>query len=416
MSESDTTSSPNGRKVAKPLVTRAETLQFHGCTVVLRSYEGPEATELFCSCTPPEDLDEPEAQAEAIYRALLTVLLDLGGGFNSIIRETVFLRNMRVNLDSVREARRRVVSEIGEMSFGPSMTEIEQPPVDKHALLEVSIEAVIPIERQTRLEPVEVSPNCDCYECSRAQGLAIHSADMTRFYSGSLYGRGENVYQQTLAVFEGAEKALQEAGMQFSDVVRTWIYLPDMERDYADLNRGRREFFKGRNIAPPPASTGIGAGLAPDEHDLCLIVYAIKDRKGVSKSVMMTPTLNEAPHYGADFSRGMRVTESNKESLYVSGTASLNETGASVYYDDLEAQAERMLLNVEGLLKAQGAGFEDIVYATTYVKNIAHAKPLQEKLDEAGYVGFVNSMVLAPVCRPELLCETEAVAIVRKGG
>jgi hypothetical protein len=37
---------------------------------------------------------------------------------------------------------------------------------------------------------------------------------------------------------------------------------------------------------------------------------------------------------------------------------------------------------------------------------------LREKLHEAGFQGFPNALVAAQVCRPELLCEIEAVAIL----
>ena len=144
----------NGQKDARSLISRAETIQSHGCSVVLRSTDGPEARELFFSCQPPVELADAGMQAEAVYRAILTVLNEVGGDFNSIVRETVFHRNLLLSLDPVREARRRVVAESEELTFGPSMTEIEQPPLDRRACLEVSVEAVIPIETLTRFEPV----------------------------------------------------------------------------------------------------------------------------------------------------------------------------------------------------------------------------------------------------------------------
>jgi enamine deaminase RidA (YjgF/YER057c/UK114 family) len=127
---------------------------------------------------------------------------------------------------------------------------------------------------------------------------------------------------------------------------------------------------------------------------------------------MSTPTLNEAPVYGSDFARGMRVEEAGRSSLYISGTASLDETGATVHLGDVSKQADRMLINVAGLLEQQGAGFRDIVYAITYVKNAEDASTLREKFAASGYHGFPHVIVEAPVCRPELLCETEALAAI----
>ncbi len=41
-----------------------------------------------------------------------------------------------------------------------------------------------------------------------------------------------------------ASHALSDRGLSFHDVVRTWIYLRDIERDYSEFNQGRRQFFQ----------------------------------------------------------------------------------------------------------------------------------------------------------------------------
>jgi enamine deaminase RidA (YjgF/YER057c/UK114 family) len=98
----------------------------------------------------------------------------------------------------------------------------------------------------------------------------------------------------------------------------------------------------------------------------------------------------------------------------VSGTASIDEDGRTAHPDDFEAQADRMLVNVAALLEKQGANFGDVVSAITYLKNPADAGRLRKKLQEAGFEGFPNALVVAPICRPDLLCETEALAVLPK--
>jgi enamine deaminase RidA (YjgF/YER057c/UK114 family) len=212
-------------------------------------------------------------------------------------------------------------------------------------------------------------------------------------------------------MFQLAEDLLQQAGMEFGDVVRTWIYLREIDRDYAALNRARRAFFRARGIDPVPASTGIGGGPVSDAHDLCLGIYAVKARHPSARTVMTSPTLNEAMHYGADFVRGMRVVETNKIALHVSGTASIDEGGRTAHPGQFDAQADRMLVNIAALLRDQGASFRDVVSAITYLKNPADARCLRDKLHQAGFEGFPHALVVAPICRPELLCETEALAV-----
>ena len=239
---------------------------------------------------------------------------------------------------------------------------------------------------------------------------ARHLGEETRFYAGGLW-RGAGAYEQTLAMFGVAEDLLQQAGMEFRDVVRTWIHLREIDRDYGALNRARRAFFDARGIDPVPASTGIGGGPVSRARSLPGLVCRPGARPLV-RTVMTTPTLNEAPEYGADFARGMRVVEANRVALYVSGTASLDEAGRTAHPGDFEAQVDRMLVNVAALLEGEGATFGDVVSAVTYLKRPEDAQRLREKLQDAGFEGFPNVLVAAPVCRPELLCETEVLAVL----
>jgi enamine deaminase RidA (YjgF/YER057c/UK114 family) len=292
------------------------------------------------------------------------------------------------------------------------VTEIGQPPLNEQSRLEVMAQAIVPHDATLHAERIEASPTCGCAECVRAHGLRIRLAGETRFHAGALCGAGESAYDQTLAMFGAAEALLQQADMAFSDVVRTWIYLREMERDYADLNRARREFFEARGIEPVPASTGIGGGPVSDRHDLCLGLYAVKANHPPLRTVMTSPTLNEAPQYGADFVRGMKMAEANKVALHVSGTASIDEAGRTAHPGDFDAQAERMLVNIAALLEGQGARFGDIVSAISYLKRPEDAARLRASLRAAGFEGFPHALVVAPICRPDLLCETEALAVL----
>jgi enamine deaminase RidA (YjgF/YER057c/UK114 family) len=390
----------------------AETIETHGCSIVLRRVEGPEARELFLHCRPPADTADPRRQAAAIYRALLGVLEAEAGSFGSVVSEMVFLRNLRANVESVREARHRVLAEHGATTHRPATTEIEQPPLNERACLEVSVQAVLPKESPPQFDPIETRAPCSCAECARAHGLRVRIGEEIRFHAAALCGPGDNAYEQTLGMFGLAEALLRQAGMEFRDVVRTWIHLRDIDRDYEHLNRARREFFRTRSVDPVPASTGIGGGPVPDAHLLCLGVYAVKAGRPPVRTVMSSPTLNEAAQYGADFVRGMKVVETNKVALYVSGTASIDEYGRTAHPGDIDAQADRMLVNIAALLARQGAGFGDVASAITYLKHPADAGRLREKLRAAGFEGFPHALVAAPICRPDLLCETEALAVV----
>jgi len=399
------------RAAASPSLT-TETISSRGCSIVLRRLEGPLAREIFLHCQPPTDVVDPGRQATATYRAIQAVLEAEGRGFGFVVAETIFLRNLHANLAPVRAARRRVLATCDAAEHRPATLEIEQPPLDERACLEVSVQAVVPNGSPLRMEPVVGTPACGCSDCAGARGLQVQVGHERRFHAAGLCGAGGDAHEQTLGMFALAEDLLRQAGMEFRDVMRTWIYLRHMERDYGALNQARREFFAARGIEPVPASTGIGGGAPGDAHDLCLGIYAVKSGRPLLRTVMTSPTLNEASEYGADFVRGMRIEEANKAALHVSGTASIDEHGRSVHLGDVEAQADRMLVNIAALLERQGARYADVVHAITYLKHPADAARVRAKLRAAGFSGFPHAMVVAPICRPELLCETEALAVL----
>lgn len=393
------------------MIPPVEDIRSHGCVLTLRQFEGPEAAELFFSCRPPAGADS-RLQATAACTAILDVLQGKGATYADVVTETCFLRDLSTDLAALRDARQRVLIGAGELTQPPAIMEVVQPPLNSQHALEILVHAVVPFRAPVQKETHSAETACGCPECAELHASLVRIGSESRLCAGNILGAGATAFEQTTNMFELAESLLRHAGMAFSDVMRTWIYFPEMERDYAAFNKARRQFFESRCVDPVPASTGIGAGLIAPEHQLCLGIYAVKSDPPTQRTVMTTPTLNEAPEYGSDFSRGMRVQEANKVSLLVSGTASLDETGETVCVGDLEGQARRMLLNVEALLQAQGAGFSDVVSAITYVKYPQDAPKLQAIFQDAGYVGFPNVLVAAEVCRPELLCETELLAVL----
>ena len=400
-----------GVPLSNPRPRHTSTIEPHGCSIALRRVAGPAATELFLHCRPPVHVADPRGQAAAIYRAILDVCAAEGADVGAVVVENVFLRDAPASLAAVRDARRGLIA--GRCpQYSPATTEIEQPPLDPHAWLEVMVQAVLPHASHERRASIDSRSTCRCAQCASAQGHLLHIGDELRFHAAGLCGAGETAYEQTLAMFEHAERLLHQAGMAFGDVVRTWIHLRHMERDYPQFNRARREFFASHRIQPVPASTGIGGGLVSATHDLCLGLYAVKSRRPLVRSVMSAPTLNEAATYGADFARGMRVVEANKVALHVSGTASIDEHGRTVHAGDFDGQVGRMLRNVEALLGGQGAKFANVVSAVTFLKRPADAGRLRQQLREAGFGGFPHALVAAEICRPDLLCETEALAVL----
>jgi enamine deaminase RidA (YjgF/YER057c/UK114 family) len=132
--------------------------------------------------------------------------------------------------------------------------------------------------------------------------------------------------------------------------------------------------------------------------------------------------LNEAYCYDkpSAFSRGMRVELTNETMLFISGTASVDEHGASVHPGDFKGQCRRMFDNVTALLAAEGADWLDIARTTFYIADMrdydAFNEARCEYYDGIGLTPYPASTAIeARICRQDLLVEMEAIAILPKG-
>jgi len=140
------------------------------------------------------------------------------------------------------------------------------------------------------------------------------------------------------------------------------------------------------------------------------------ERKAISNSAV----LNEAFDYAkpSSFSRGIRLDLGNVTVLLISGTASIDEQGRSIHIGDFRAQTRRTFENIRGLLAAEGATWKDIVRTTCYLRDIERDYEAfneertrfyeEERLEPLP----ASTGIQAILCRPELLIEIEAIAVI----
>jgi len=101
--------------------------------------------------------------------------------------------------------------------------------------------------------------------------------------TASVGAEGQTLYPgdfraQCWRTYRNLTELLTSEGATWHDVVRTTCYLRDIERDYADFNAVRNEFFHALGLDPFPASTGIQARICRSdllvEIELLAYLYA----------------------------------------------------------------------------------------------------------------------------------------------
>lgn len=218
---------------------------------------------------------------------------------------------------------------------------------------------------------------------------------------------------QTRQVFERMESVLNQAGMDFLDVVRTWLYLDELLEWYGEFNQARTGFFEERGVFRNrvPASTGIGAS---NPHGAALVAgaLAVRPRRNVKISVIPSPLQCEATDYQSSFSRAMELEYPDRRLLTISGTASIAPGGESMYRDDMAAQIELTMRVVHAILASRGMTWRHTTRAIAYFQDMTTAPLLDEYCRKHGIVNFPVVNAHATVCRDDLLFEIELDAAV----
>ena len=373
-------------------------------------------TEFYCCVRPSQDEGDIEEQAQSIYRSLFQAMETHGVTPSDLITKKVFFSNVDRQFQKWTSIRDDVYGGLEDrVEDGPAVTFLHQPPCHPGRQCELQGYAIV----STGADPLVVRsleglPGL-------ASGKVVEYQGQRHIYVLNLTGNGApdnhlDFVGQAGQMFDRAEAGLAGEGATFRDVVRTWIYIADLERDYDAFNPVRTAFFNRHEVRRIPASTGIQVATFPWTRGCTMDLYALLADDSVGVEVMRSPSMNEAPSYGSSFSRGMTVRSGGRTVAYVSGTASIDTQGRVAHVGDIEGQVHRMLDNVESLLGAHGAGFNDVVTAITYLKQPDFLDAFHKVWDERGVPADIpNTVSIADVCRPDWLCEIEVIAVFPAG-
>jgi len=155
--------------------------------------------------------------------------------------------------------------------------------------------------------------------------------------------------------------------------------------------------------------------------ELSALILHVRGGPRIGKRAISAPdVLNEAHAYArpSSFSRGMRVALPGATLLYLSGTASIDENGATVHEGRFDAQCLRTYRNLTRLLEGEGADWRDVVRTSCYLRDIERDYAEFNRLRTwffalAGCDPLpASTAIQARLCRSDLLVEIEAIAVL----
>ncbi len=219
--------------------------------------------------------------------------------------------------------------------------------------------------------------------------------------------------EQTRHTLVTLEKLLVRAGMDMSNVVRTWFYNENILDWYDKFNAVRGNFFMEREIFKGllPASTGVG-GSNPHETALVAGTIAIQD-KGENVRVLEvdSPCQCPAPDYGSSFSRAVEITMPDHRAVLISGTASIDAGGKTVYVHDIHAQVAHTMEAMETLLESRSMNYSNITRASAYFKMAGDVPALDQYWKQREIPSLPVVIMQNDLCRDNLLFEIEVDAV-----
>lgn len=223
-------------------------------------------------------------------------------------------------------------------------------------------------------------------------------------------------YEQVTSAFRNLERGLKGVGMDFSNVVRTWLYGADILAWYSELNRARHDFFTAHGVYERyvPASTGIGWDSGTGAK-IVLGAFAVKAKEPAVIEVEALPSPLQCPalEYGSSFSRAAEVRTPSWRRVVVSGTASIEPNSHAVaHIGDVDAQVECTLRAVEAIYGSRGLSLSDVTGALVYLKDES-CRPAWERWLErhSEFPRTHTRAIVADVCRDEWLFEIESDAL-----
>ncbi|UCE99490.1 MAG: hypothetical protein JSV82_10105 [Planctomycetota bacterium] len=224
-----------------------------------------------------------------------------------------------------------------------------------------------------------------------------------------------NNIEQARAILEQAESILKKFGTDFFSVPRTWMWLGDILSWYDDFNEVRNKFFTERGLIGEgtrqslPASTGIG--LSPADAGKCAMDLAAVLEP--TDSIQYLPAVGKqqcALEYGSAFSRASKAITPAGTTVFVSGTASIDVTGATTNIGDATGQINTTIENVRAVLKDMNCRDEDVVQVVAYCKTVEVEKILNGLKSNLPWPWLT---AICDICRQDLLFEIEATATPR---
>lgn len=237
-------------------------------------------------------------------------------------------------------------------------------------------------------------------------GTKLTTDNNEEMYIVGLYSKEQTFVKEMDEVYNKIQLIAKENGFLINDIYRTYFYLRHLLKDYQDFNESRDAFFEKNQINSKsyPASTCIMGNSVFGESVISAFFFS-----KLKYDIMNTNKQCEAADYNKRFSRGVIIQDEKILRGYISGTASIDKNGKTLYINQIEKQIEHTIQCVIELLKNRQMSIEDIVCCNIYLKE-DNKSVLEHVFKKLKILRFPYMCMRADVCRDDLLVEIDLIA------
>ena len=251
---------------------------------------------------------------------------------------------------------------------------------------------------------------------SRVTALVMTSSSQPSWIFHSLRlteaeAEGLDSYAQARLLWDKYLDIIRPMGLKLkTHCVRTWIYVRDIDSNYAGVVKARNDVFALEGLSHLShyiASTGIGGATECRNAVVAMDFLTYPNIEEQDKTYLKALShLSPTHDYGVAFERGVKLCDGQ---IFISGTASIDKHGQVLYPGDTTAQTDRLLENISQLLAEGGSSLEKIPYFIIYLRDISEFGTVDAYMQKR-FPDVPRVILEARVCRPAWLIEMECEA------
>ncbi len=290
-----------------------------------------------------------EAQTKKALENIGTILKASGMAYKDVVAVNVYLADAR-DFDAMNKIYRDVFT-----ANPPVRATTQGDLMLRDGLIEISAIAARPELPRRYIQPQGWATNPLPYSKGIVVGDFIFLAGLTSQNPQTATALEGDAKVQTKQILDNARTIVETAGFKMSDLVWSRVWLTDA-RDFQAMNDVYRTYFSD---VPPTRATS-RAGLTSTPYKVEIMLWGMKGEKQRLGAVPGTTPTSQAIKVG--------------NYIFVSGITG----GSAQTRGDIKAQAGGLLATIQGLLKAGGLDFPNVVEAQVWISDSRNFAAMNE--------------------------------------